>query len=313
MSAWSAFRVGLRQAARYWQVWLLLFAVNVATALALALLPAQALVSIAGQSLAAREAADGLDAWLVLEALSSPLNQATLQGAGAEPTWPPGLSRVLLSGLVSALALPLLAWLPSAFLNGGVLLTYAEATLGDNARTDPAPPRAATASRYPPFHWRRFLWGCGHWLGPFLLLGAVQGAGLALLLAGGLAAAAGAAGRGQGTLAVLAALAAAFLALVWLALNEAARAAAVAEGSRQVGRAFGRAGRLLLRRLPQAAGLYGLGLLLAAGLHGLFRLGLFPLLPLDCWPLVLLAQQAFVLARLGTRLARQAGLLALLA
>jgi len=301
MKAWPSFRLGLALAVRYRQVWLLLFAVNLAAGLVLAVLPTLALTSVAGHSLALRDAADGLDAWFVLETMLLPATEAILEGPGSEPELLPGLRQILLSGLVAALALPLLAWLPSAFVNGGLLLTYADAL------------RPVSEGELPPrFRWRRFLWGCWHWFGAFVLLGGIQGAVLLLLLAAGLAAAASvAAANGVGSGAVLA-TAVALLGLVWLALMESTRALAVAGGTCHPLRAFGRACRFFFRRLPQLAGLYGLVLLLAAGLHALFRLGLLPLLPLDWWPLVLLIQQAFVFARLGTRLVRQAGLLALL-
>jgi hypothetical protein len=45
--------------------------------------------------------------------------------------------------------------------------------------------------------------------------------------------------------------------------------------------------------------------------HIIFRLGLFPHLPLYFWPVVLLAQQVFVLVRLFVRSQRLAGIAAL--
>jgi hypothetical protein len=65
--------------------------------------------------------------------------------------------------------------------------------------------------------------------------------------------------------------------------------------------------RFVFHNLKPVAVLYGLALLLTVLLHALFRWGLLAHLPLGWWPLVFLAQQTFILARLGARLARLAG------
>jgi hypothetical protein len=59
------------------------------------------------------------------------------------------------------------------------------------------------------------------------------------------------------------------------------------------------------------AGLYGLALALLGALHALYRWGVMAHLPLGWWPVVLLVQQAFILGRLGVRLVRLAGGVAL--
>jgi hypothetical protein len=69
--------------------------------------------------------------------------------------------------------------------------------------------------------------------------------------------------------------------------------------------------RFVFRNFPGVAGLYGLALLMLGLLHALFRWGLMANMPLDWWLLVLFVQQTFVLARLGARLVRLAGGVAL--
>ena len=284
-NGWLAFLTGLRRALRYPQVWLVVFAVNLFSALLLAVLPALGLASGLGQRPAIYAAADGLDAWLVIETLMSSLADAALGVPGASP------GAVLLLAPLLVFVLPLLAWLPGAFLHGGLLLTYAEA------------PR--------PFRWRRFLWGCWHWWGAFLLLGAAQGAVSAVMLLLTVTVAGIVAVVGNWALWIAAPLLI-LLSMLGLALLEFTRVYAVVGGTHNLAQAFGRAVSLVVRR-PLAVGtLYGLSFLLVGLLHAVFRLGLFPRLPLDGWALVLVAQQAFIMLRLGTRLARQAGGLALI-
>ena len=299
MNGWSAFRTGLSHALRYRWVLLVLFTVNLLSALMLATLPALGLATWLGHRPAIREAADGVDAWLVVETLTAPLSGTAL----GEDGWPEltrRLRQATLLGLVTAAALPLLAWLPSAFLSGGLLLVYAEAV------------RLSAHDEAPlPFRWSRFLWGCYHWLGAFLLLGVVQGLSFILLFAPAIAAAVGAVSVAGGWLAWVVVPLLALLAVLWLALMECTRVVAVVGETRNVARAFGGAVRLVFRRPLPVAGLYGLALLLLGVLHALYRWGLTPHLPLDWWPLVLVVQQAFILARLWARLARLAGGVAL--
>jgi hypothetical protein len=285
MNGWRAFVTGLRRTLRYPQVWLLVFAVNLFSALLLAVPPALGLALDLGHRPAIYAAADGLDAWLVIETLISSLSNTALGESGAAP------GATLLLAPLLALVLPLIAWLPASFLNGGLLLTYAEA------------PR--------PFRWRRFLWGGWHWWGAFLLLGGVQGAVSVVMLlltatVAGLVAA-------LGNWAVwIAAPPLILLTMLGLALLEFTRVFAVVDGTRNLAQAFGRAASLIVHR-PLAVGLlYGLSFLLVGLLHAVFRLGLLPVLPLELWLLVLGVQQAFLILRLGTRLARLAGGVALL-
>jgi hypothetical protein len=82
---------------------------------------------------------------------------------------------------------------------------------------------------------------------------------------------------------------------------------AVANHTRHLAWAFGQAVRLVRRRLPAVAALYGLTLGLVVLLHAVYRLGLLPLVSLERWLLVAVVQQSFVAARLATRLVRLGG------
>lgn len=292
MNSWQAFRAGLARATRYWQVWLILYAANLVGALLLALLPALTMISDPGHSPAIRQAADGLDAWYLIEMLMSP--DATLPPGqvASEPGLTPAFQQLLILGLVTLVALPWLAWLPASFLSGGLLLVYAES------------PR--------PYRWRRFLWGCWHWFGTCLLLGVIQVLGLmiSLIPAAVLMVAAPSIGN---WLVWFLVLAVGLWILLWSVLLEYSRIAAVVGETQNAFRALGQGLRFVFHHLWAVAGLYAATLLLAAALHALFRLGLMPYLRLDWWPLVLIVQQAFILARLCTRLIRLGGATALVA
>ncbi len=288
--SWNAFRTGLVRASRYRWALLVLFAANLFSALLLTALPAWSLADELGHRPAIHQAADGVDTWLVFETLMSPLTSATLAGE-SEPAGEFRLTTLL--GLLSLLALPFVAGLPAAFLSGGVYLTFAESPT--------------------PFRWRRFLWGCWHWWGAFLLLSAAQGIVSTLFVPltgtviGGVAAV-------GGWLAWIVAPMLALLGLLWLALVEFIRVAAVVGQTRNVFQALGGALRFVLsgfRNLLAVLGFYVLALLLLGLLHALYRWGLMPRLPLDWWPLVLVVQQTFILARLWARLVRMAGGVAL--
>jgi hypothetical protein len=291
MNGWDAFRVGLSRALRYRWVLLILFAVNLASALLLAVLPALALSGGLGHRPAVRQAADGVDAWLVIETMMSAFSEMALGASLPQPESVRGLQQAMLLGLLTAAALPVLAWLPATFLTGGVLLTYAEAPQ--------------------PFRWRRFLWGCWHWFGAFLLLGVVQGAASVVVFVPVTVAAVAVVAASGGRLTWVVVPLLALVAVLWLALMECTRVIAVVGETRNIARAFGRAARFVFRWPLPVAGLYGLALLLLALLHALYRWGLMPHLPLDWWPLVLLVQQTFILARLWARLVRLTGGVAL--
>jgi hypothetical protein len=287
VGALLAFRTGLARTVRYWPVLGLLFALNLAGAALLAALPASGLLG-ASYRTPFREAADGVDPWLMLETfLSSPVDTALGEaGPGA------GTQQILLTGLaVIAAAVPL-AWLTSAFLNGGLLLTYAE-----------SPER---------FQWRRFMWGGWHWLGAFLLLELIQGT---VVVAAGLPLAVLVIALLLGPLRWLgwiAGLLLAVLALAGLALFEYAGAFMVLRQTRNPLTGLGQSFRRLFQTPQQWIGLYALALLLLLAINLVYYLGLSPAIPLVWWPLLLAVRQVFVAARLWARLVRWAGVVAVI-
>jgi hypothetical protein len=286
-----AWREGLVRVWRYRGLWAALFALNLVTGLALAALPGAGLLGLLGRRPAIWQAArEGFSLRLALDLLMAGLASAQAGLENSMPEAADALSLVILSTLAGALAAPLVAWLPATFLGGGLLSTYT------------AQPR--------PWCWRRFLRACWHTFGAFLLLGLVQLAGYALLVGplalGGLAIAVAAGWPGWLVLAL-----ALLLGLAWQAVCELARAVAVVTGRRHAGRALGAALRLAWRHAPPLALFYGLAFGVLGLLHALYRWGLAPLLPLHAWLLVFALQQALVLLRLGLRLVRLAGGLAL--
>ncbi len=266
---------------------MLLYVVNLASAACLAAFPAWELASTFGRRPALREAADGVDVWMAIESLMFPVSGEALgvEGAAAAPArW---LAWTTIWAIAVVLLLPPVAWLPADLLYGGLVLTYTEA---------PAP-----------FRWRRFLWGCWRWFGPFILLDGVQGAVL-LLLALPLTIAALAAslfvGRWLGWM-----LRAALLMLLaaWTLWAELSRVVAVVEPTCNIFRAMRRAARFIRRHFRAVVMLYAAAFVLLGAFHLLYRWAFKPYLPLHWWLLVLMVQQAFVLARLWARLARTAG------
>jgi hypothetical protein len=291
VAGWRAFQSGLTRVGRYWQILGLLFVVNLVSAGLLALVPAMLLASGPGHLPAIHEAVDGLDGWMIVESLLSPTLGSSAIPEGAGSPLQPDVQQVLLLALLTAVASPLVAWLPASFVHGGVLLTYTE-----------APQR---------LRWRRFFWGGWRWFGANLLLGVVQAIGLILIVGPAIVLGLGVlAAVGQAATWAFACLAA-LSAGLWAALVEWTRVSAVANGTRNVFQAAGHGFRALFRRPLAVVAVYGLSLVLATLLHLAYRLGLMPLLPLERWLLVLLAQQTFILARLAIRLARLAGAVAL--
>jgi len=297
-NSWHAFRMGLLHTARYRWLLLVLFAVNLISALPLTVLPALGLASGMAQRPVIHQVADGLDAWLVVETLMAPVSDVALEivGESESTRW---VRQATMLGLITVLTLPLVAWLPTAFLTGGLLLTYAEA------------PLSFVELRTAPFRWRRFLWGCWRWFGVFLLLSVVQATVSTVLFVPIIGAAIGAIACVGGWLAWIVVPLLVLLLVLWLALMEYIRIAAVVSQTRDIFQAFTKAVGFVFRNLPAVAGLYGLALLLLGLLHALYRWGLLPHLPLDWWPVVLVLQQAFILARLWARLVRLAGGVAL--
>ena len=286
IGGWQAFRLGLRRALRYPQVLVAAYLVSLLSAGLLAVIPALALTGPAHRT-AVVEAANGIDSWLVVEIMDVPMTYALLQSSAAGTELPPWLGEGTLVVMLVLAVLPLLAWIPTSFLSGGILLTYVENQ---------------------PWRAWRFWWGCWHWWGPFLLLSVLQGL-VTLILFGSLLGGAGFASTTVGGwLSWILIPLIGLLAVFWLALMETTRVLAVTGRRRNIFVAFGRAVKLLVRH-PLALGwYYALALFLLGLAHLLFRGGLMPGLPLAWWPLVFGVTQAFILIRLWVRLARWAGL-----
>jgi hypothetical protein len=283
---WQAFANGLKRSLRYPQVLFAAYVFNLLTALLLVILPALLLIGPA-HSTSIRDAANGIDAWMVQEILMAPTNQIYLGGA-ADGGLSSGITQGWLVTLLTLLVIPLFAWLPASFIGGGILLTYAEAPQ--------------------PFAWRRFLWGCWHWFGAFLGINLLLGLLTSLLvtaLVTGAGFGLGLAGSWFNWISIPLSV----LVLVpWLAIVEYTRLLAVTGGTRNVFVTFGRAFVLAFRRAPDLAVLYALALLLLALVHAIFR-PLLLALPLDWWPLYFVVAQAFILLRLWARMIRWAGAL----
>ncbi len=284
MSPFRVFMAGWRRAGRAWRLGLLLYLSNLGSGLLLVAWPAGRLWATRFSS-ALGAAADGVDLWLILELVLAGQADALLGTALAEL-----VQSGLRTGLWLLLLVPPLVVLPATFLRGGILS-------GLNGPQDVAV--------------ERFLRACWRWWGVFLGLMLLQAIVVILLLV--------AAGLG---LALLAALVGpwlwwpglallAGLVLVWLALVELSAAAAIHQNRRNLLVAGREALRLLVRYPGIAAGFFALSGAGLLALHGLFRGGLLPAVPATWWVLVFLGQQLFVALRLGTRLARWAGALAL--
>lgn len=288
----KALVAGLRLGLHYWQVLLALWVGTLLAALPAAFVPARQLMTLADQPVMT-QIADGLDTWQVLDVyglllggLAAPL--AGRESAVSAPGASPGLTAGL-SGLAWAwLLVPLSGGMISAFLYGGMLLVYREA---------PAP-----------FRVKRFLAGCWHWFGAFLLLGFLQ-AGLLLvgllpviLLVFGLGARAGLWGILPAGLLTALGLA------TWLILFETASTRMGTSGRRNPFVGLRQALAFFRQHPGTLLSFYALALFGLLALHALYRLVLLPLAPLDLVVPAVLVQQSFILLRLFARAARLAGL-----
>jgi hypothetical protein len=293
MSAWTAFRTGLGQVVKYWQVMVVLYGVALTTGVVVILLPALQLVEPARLTMI-QDAAQGISAWMVQELAGILPN---LPGMPVETTQSIPLQElpaVLLFGLGGAAAIPLIAWFTGSALAGGMLLIYSEAPN--------------------PFRWTRFLWGCWHWWGVFLAVSVFQAVFILFMFYAGIM-------LSQATLdsswvvinnlAAVPLFAFLLLALSGIALLEITRVSAVQVETRNPLKAIRYALVLTVRRPWSLVSFYLLAAIFIVFVHLTFRLGLFPHLPLYFWPVVLLAQQVFVLVRLFVRSQRLAGITAL--
>ena len=274
----SALLEGFRRLTHYWPALLAAYGVNLLSAVVLAAFPALGLFQAAYRP-ALADAAQGISARMVVDFIGGGITNAT-QGINPDGR---AVQLALLWALVTVVALPFLAWLPAAFLNGGLVLTYVES---------PAPWRP-----------RRFLWACWHWFGPFLLLGLGQVVAPALIAVPAVVFLGAAWEQARWAAWIVAALLAADLA-VSLALFEVAGVWMVSHTSRNLGRALREAFSFLFRNAGSLAVIYAVALAGLGLAHALYDLGLWPHLPLAVWPVVLVVQQAFILTRLAARLLR---------
>jgi hypothetical protein len=284
VNGWQAFLKGLRRFARYPQLLFSAYVFNLLSALLLLLIPAFLLLKPA-QYTTIQNAADGIDTWLVTELMLSTTTYPALQGL-SETLSPDWLNQSILVMVATVLAMPLLAWLPSSFLAGGTLLTYVEA------------PQE--------FSWRRFLWGCWHWFGAFLLINMVLGIVtqmLVIILFIGIGFAFSTVGGGVNWITIPIFV---LIMTAWLAILEYTRLLAVSSNTRNTFHSLWKAIGWVFHRPLALMGLYALSLLTLLLTHLIFR----PLLLSEfvSWgPLYLIVSQVFIAARLSTRLARWAG------
>jgi hypothetical protein len=280
----QAFLKGLTRAARYPQILFGAYILNLLGALLLLLIPAFLLIEPAHYT-AIQTAADGIDTWLVTELMMSTTTYPALQGL-SETQSPDWLSQDILVIVVTLLVIPLLSWLPSSFFAGGTLLTYMEVAQE--------------------FSWRRFLWGCWHWFGTFLLINMLLGIVtqvLVILLLIGIGFAFSAIGSWGNWITIPIFV---LVMIPWLAILEYTRLLAVSSNTRNAFQTLWKAIGLVFRRPLVLMGLYVLSLLTLLLMHIIFR-SLLQSEFVSWWPLYLIVSQIFIAARLLTRLVRWAG------
>jgi hypothetical protein len=293
MTVWTAFRTGLERVVKYWQVLVVLYGVALTTGVVVILLPALQLVEPSRLTII-QDAAHGISAWMVQELAGILPN---LPGMPIETTQSVPLQElpaVLLFGIGSAAAIPLIAWFSGSALAGGMLLIYSEAPN--------------------PFRWTRFLWGCWHWWGLFLAVSVFQAGFILVMLYAGIMMSQAIAGSSWiviNNLAAVPLLGFLLLALSGIVILEITRVVAVGVETRNPLKAIRYALVFTLRHPWSLISFYLLAAVFILFVHIIFRLGLFPYLPLYFWPVVLLAQQVFVLVRLFVRSQRLAGIAAL--
>ncbi len=282
MKAWNLLLSGVSQALKYWQALLVVFLAQFIVIVLLATLPALTLVG-PGHSTAISEAANGIDAWMVTDFLSLPL-QARALPAGAEADQAMRDYSTIVLTIISTIGLLTVAsWLVGNLLFGGLLLIYKESPQ--------------------PFHLGRFLWGCWHWWSGFLLLGFVEMI-LFLFLILPIGIAAGYLAVILGSFGWLVEALILLLAGLFLALFEIARVSMVINDRRNPFAGIWNAIQLIARHPFVLMGFYALTLLILLLLSVVFRLGFFPRLPLSWWLLVFFVQQVFVILRLWARSVR---------
>jgi hypothetical protein len=284
LNALQATRSGLERFMRYPQILISAYVLNLLSALLLVLVPALLLIGPAHYSVIAT-AADGIDTWLVTELLLTISTYPALQGLSG-PLAPDWLSQSLQVIVGVLLILPFFVWLPASFFAGGTLLTYIE-----------APTK---------FSWQRFLWGCWHWFGAFLLANLILGIITQMLIGGlltGIVIASSAIGSSINWITIPIFL---LVVLLWLMTLEYTRLLAVHNNTRHMFKAFRSAVALVFHRPWALLGFYVLSLLVLLLTHLLFRTLLVS--QFVSWGLVfLIVSQFFIMARLSLRLIRWAG------
>jgi membrane protease YdiL (CAAX protease family) len=284
MSLSKFIRDGFTSATRIPAPLVIMFLVTLLLALGLTLPVAVTMNAWVGQRAIARELARSFDGWLLVEPW---LRTATGQ-VGVTPS-DQAAAYVLLSMMGTMLVAWLVSSLPNILLGGGVLLTYMDGH----------------------FEWRRFLWGAWHWMLPFWVLALlwtlvsalVVALGVGLLILPGVAS--------TTVLMVLLLGSVALVYAVLMAIFDYARVIAVADGTRNIFSAFGRAVGLIVRQPLPALGLYLFMSALGLALIPLYASVVAPIIPFEWGVAAVAAQQLFIIARLWTRLARWASQLAL--
>jgi hypothetical protein len=301
-------------------VLVVLFLVNLLGGLLLAIVPVAELLGPAHYT-AIQDAASGVPAWMALETLLNPVNNLNLEAGANGRLLSSALTTGAIAILLAVVLLPVVSWIPGSLVSGGLLLTYFERpALGavegpalsqgsegaeGEASFDGAQ-SAAPLKQVEAFSWKRFFWGCWHYVGAFLLFGLAQTILTLLVFIPALA---------LFTFiivvfpwsAILLVPAFLILLIVWTGFVELSQVYLVAGKNRQIFTALRSALRLIRRRAAPLAGYYSISLVLLVVLHLVFRIGLFPRLPLAFWPLVLIVQQAFVFLRLWAHASRMAG------
>lgn len=282
----QATRNGFERFIRYPQLLISAYVLNLLSALLLVLVPAALLIGPAHYT-GIQIAADGIDTWLVTELAMSFTTSPALQGL-SQPLPPDWLSQSLWVIAAIFVVMPFFAWLPASFLAGGTLLIYVET---------PAE-----------FSWQRFLWGCWHWFGTFLLinlgLGFMTQVFLGILLVGITIAASTIGGLANWITIPFSLL----IMTLWLIILEYTRLLAVSHQTRNLFKSFESAVALVFHRLWAVVGFYALSLLVLLFIHVIFRTLLLSAFVSWGWGILfLVVSQLFVMARLSIRLSRWAG------
>lgn len=281
MNGIKSFRTGIVETFSRWQVWVPIYLLNFFSAFILILLPAILLIAPA-QRPTIRDAASGINGWMILDILMSPLVNQTLDIKETDSIF----RQATLIGVITLAIIPTIAGIVNAFVNGGILLAYHE--------------------RAQAFQWKRFAWGCWHWFGAFLLFGFTQFI-LALTIFGTLISGAiwlvGLGGEWT-TWIVIPILV--VLMMLWLGIMELTGAQMIVNSTRNFARAFFQATRYFFRHPLNFIVFYGLNVITLIAAHFAFN-ALMPYVPLDAFLLVFIIQQVFVIIRLGLRLTRAAG------